>query len=86
MCGPAVEFADFINFIRREKEYWNIPQELATKEGLEDLAICIGLMAAKVIFSARFDHLYLISDEFYYKNYLYKVKMDNRSFSMCISQ
>lgn len=73
MCGPAIEFADFISFIRLENEYKEIPKDLAKREGLEDLLICIGFMAAKVIFSPIFEINYLISDEFYYKSYLYKV-------------
>lgn len=73
MCGPAIEFSDFISFIRLEKEYANIPKDKAIKEGLEDLLISVGLMVAKLILSPVFDPLYLLTDDFYYKNYLYKV-------------
>ena len=73
MCGPSIEFADFINFIRLEKEYKNIPREKAISEGLEDLLISIGLMASKIIFTPIFEPFFMISDEFYYKNYFYKV-------------
>ncbi len=55
MCGPSIEFADFISFIRLEKEYAAIPKHLAIREGLEDLLICIGFMVSKVIFSPIFE-------------------------------
>ena len=73
ICGPAIEFADFISFIRLEKEYLNIPKSKAIKESMEDLLISVGMMAAKVIFTPFFYPAYLLTDEFYYKNFVYKV-------------
>jgi hypothetical protein len=72
MCGPAVEFADFFNYIYKKNESSNIPQDKAIKEGFEDLIICIGFMAAKLTLSSTFNMAFLITDEFYYKNYFYK--------------
>jgi hypothetical protein len=73
MCGPSIEFSDYLNFIELKNEYENIPQDLAMKDGLKDLGISVVLILIKVFFEKKFNLEYLASDEIYAKSYAYKI-------------
>ncbi len=77
IIGPSFEFSDFRKFIRKEKEYTNIPVSEAIKSG--SLAFITSLLniICVVFLLEKFDAFYCTTDEFGAKSLVYKLAYFN---------
>lgn len=73
IIGPSFEFIDFIRYIRKEKEYKNIPIKRCMKKGFNEFLIALFWTLSFVLLHEKLNPFWASSDEFAEKSYIFKI-------------